>query len=173
MISPYELDEVQYHIQAANFCNKLPQPLQEEYAKLNGLMDSCYRKRLNVKSTDCMKPFQVLSSYQDIRKYYLENKNAIKNNIPRPRVFEYDNHAVVSLKDIISHVLGHNLSLNGFTCNDNNPYHNNLLDLNPDINQMEEFINTKQEVSSLPNSNNTPPLILLEAGRDQEPTVFK
>ena len=44
-------------------------------------------------------------SLDDVHAYYTTNKYSIIENIPIPDVFEYDIHAFVSIKSIITHML--------------------------------------------------------------------
>ena len=47
----------------------------------------------------------------DARRIYMSGKNSILNNIPHPEVFVRDNHACVSLKDVIAHQICHGMDL--------------------------------------------------------------
>jgi len=83
-------EEIDFHLHMTHFCSKLPE------AKQYQLMDIIHQLlSLNFNST------RPQRTYQDLWQFYLSGKRSIYINIPCPTVKELDNHACVSLKDII------------------------------------------------------------------------
>ncbi len=48
---------------------------------------------------------KIPSSISDIRKFYTTGKYSIYQNLPTPKIFQLDNHACVSISDIINYSL--------------------------------------------------------------------
>jgi len=84
-------EETDFHLHMTHFCSGLPE------AKQYHLMDIIHQV-LSLKFNSTRPP----RSYQDLRRFYLSGKHSIYKNIPCPKVTQLDNHACVSLLDIIT-----------------------------------------------------------------------
>ena len=87
-------DEAQFHMDVCQFLIHLS--ITKQYRFLRILNSSHI---INFTNT------RIPRSLDDVRAYYLSNKHSIIENIPIPEVFEYDNHACVSIKSIVTHML--------------------------------------------------------------------
>ena len=87
--------EIDFHINMTDFCCTLPETKQHQFSIiLNQLLS------LNFETT------RPPNSFQDLRKFYLSGKYSIYQNMPVPIVKSFENHAYVSVMDIISFALG-------------------------------------------------------------------
>ncbi len=84
-------DEVDFHLNMTHFCSDLSEAKQYQLVEI-------IQQLLSLKFKSTRPP----TIYQDIRRFYLSGKHSIYRNIPRPSVKDIDNHACVSLKDIIT-----------------------------------------------------------------------
>lgn len=84
-------EETDFHLNMTHFCSGLPE------AKQHHFMDIIHQV-LGLQFHSTRPP----RSYQDLRRFYLSGKHAIYKNIPCPTVKQLDNHACVSLLDIIT-----------------------------------------------------------------------
>ena len=88
------LDETLYHIEICEFLSKITTDQQLQFLQI-----------LNKSQRMTFTRTRIPTTMDDIRKFYTYNKYSILQNIPRPVVEEIDNHAVVSIKSVIEHVL--------------------------------------------------------------------
>ena len=63
---------------------------------------------------------RLSTTMSDINKIYISGANSITSNIPHPTVFDKDDHACVSLKDVLAHQLAHGMDLDNITYNRSN-----------------------------------------------------
>ena len=65
----------------------------------------------NVDKNDFQYEIPLPRNKNDIRKYYIESKYSICDNLPIPCIQNLTNHAYISPIDIIRNILGHGLPL--------------------------------------------------------------
>ena len=82
--------EMDFHLNLADFCCNLTESNQHQLALLLQQLVSTEFKTTRPPTT-----------YNDLRKIYLSGKNSIYKNIPVPKVIEFDDHAYVSITDIV------------------------------------------------------------------------
>ena len=137
--------ESQWHIKAAHFCKSLTEKQQHQFSTL--LSDAFVNKFSSTR---------IPRSLADIRCFYTKNKSAVYNNIPCPIVFEYDNHACVSLESVINHTLGHGTECDFLSIND-------IISYNPGemlLSHVQEALDMRASVSSRYSHTGIKPYIL-------------
>ena len=87
-------EEMEFHLGITEFCSNMTDAKQKQFSNLLNQLVS-----INFKTT------RPPTSYVDLQKLYLSGKHSIYKNIPVPQVIEIDNHAYVSLKEIIRFLL--------------------------------------------------------------------
>ena len=88
------MKEAMFHMDLTNFLTKIPVSQQ------NKLIDLLNRAR-NIE----MQCSRIPRTTKDVNLFYLKSKYSIYKNIPTPKVNAYDNHACVSLEDILENIL--------------------------------------------------------------------
>ena len=88
------LEESIYHLQLTNFLKNLTVTQQN---KMMSLINKS--NKINLQMT------RIPKSVKDINCFYMKSKHSIYKNIPTPKVLAYDNHACVTIEDIIENVL--------------------------------------------------------------------
>lgn len=90
---PLDVDEheTNFHLNVTDFCCDLTESKQHQFAKI-------LHKLISMKFISTRPPTTI----QDIRRFYLSGKHSILNNVPCPQVQELDNHAYISIKEILT-----------------------------------------------------------------------
>ena len=75
--------------------------------------DESFNKKNEEKNNMTMIPYEIQlpRNENEIRKYYIESKFSICDNLPIPHIQNLSNHSYISPIDIISNILGHGLPL--------------------------------------------------------------
>lgn len=89
-----ELEESLFHIELTNFLTKLTFNQQVKVVSL-------INKGRNVS----LQTTRIPKSVQDINHFYMKSKHSIYKNIPTPKVCAYDNHACVTIEELIENIL--------------------------------------------------------------------
>ena len=95
-------EEVVYHQEIASFVSDLSCSMKERFA-------SILKKTTNHRSF--LKVSRVPTTINDLSKFYTSNSTSILQNIPYPEVNEKDNHAYVSIVDVILHMFGYGFKM--------------------------------------------------------------
>ena len=95
-------NESNLHLNITHFCSTLSKSQQSDFASIVA----------NLISKETFDSTRPPMSYNDINKLYMSSKFSIYNNIPSPTVFEIDNHACVSIENIINLILSFGVELN-------------------------------------------------------------
>ena len=92
-------EESKFHIDLCNFISNIPTSHHDQLLRI-----------INKASITTFQDTRIPSNIQEVNDFYLKNKFSITKNMPIPDIFEYDNHACVSIKSIVSHVLSLNIN---------------------------------------------------------------
>ena len=99
--------DVTYHMKMAKFARSLSRARREEFAQLIQATSTISKKYYELSDVPNKYLKSVIpSSYSFIDSVYTRGKYAIIDNLPIPKVCNVDQHAYVSLKDCIAHLLG-------------------------------------------------------------------
>ena len=116
--------EIFYHMTALKFLSSLSRRQRHNFSTLN-LLNSF---AVDLTSTDSeFNCSRLPSNEEDIQKYYFNRKLSLKNNIPRPASFILSGHACVSIKDILHHLIGFGLPLDGMNLNTSSNHSSQLI----------------------------------------------
>jgi len=116
--------EIFYHMTALKFLSSLSLRQRHNFSTLN-LLNSF---AVDLTSTDSeFNCSRLPSNEEDIQKYYFNRKLSLKNNIPRPASFILSGHACVSIKDILHHLIGFGLPLDGMNINTSSNHSSQLI----------------------------------------------
>ena len=88
------LQEAKFHMDLCDFVMNLTDSRKHQLIRI-----------LNSTQSTNFLTTRIPRTIQDLRSYYTTNKHSILGNMPIPHVFELDNHACVSIKSLIAHVL--------------------------------------------------------------------
>lgn len=97
-----DVNESKFHLQLLGFMKDLTGSQQLQFMDLFGIL-------LNDKNM--FKKTRLPRTISDGNKFYLSGNNAMKRNLHQPTVFTLENHACVSLKDLIEHLIGNGLDI--------------------------------------------------------------
>ena len=116
-------DEIRYHMTATMFCNTLSSSQQNQYSDLCYMMvNNCFN---NNNINDKLTMSKIPMSLKDIERYYIKRSTSISQNVPIPNVIELDNHAYVSITEVIQYVLFFAIPIDGMFCDNTiKDYHN-------------------------------------------------
>ena len=98
-------NETDLHMNITHFCSSLTKLQMTQFAYIASSL-------AQPKSFLCTRP---PLSYNDIKNFYTESNTSIYNNLPSPKVFELDNHACVSIEDIINHTLAFGIEMDSLS----------------------------------------------------------
>ena len=96
------LKESNLHLNITHFCSTLSQSQQDEFSSII----ACLVQK------DTFSITRPPMSYADINKFYMSSQHSIYQNIPSPDIFVIDNHACVSIENIINLMLSFGTKLN-------------------------------------------------------------
>ena len=88
------LQETKFHMDVCDFIMQLTDIKKENFLKI-----------LNTTQMTNFITTRIPRSINDIRSFYTNNKHSIISNMPIPDVFEFNNHACVSIKGLVTNVL--------------------------------------------------------------------
>ena len=112
------IHEALFHLQATHLCSQL---IENQQKQLSSLMNDIITKRFDTT--------KVRDSIADIRKFYTTGKYSIYQNLPCQKTFEKDNHACVSISDILNHSLAMGIKIDLFRSS----YHKQMAIDNKDL----------------------------------------
>ena len=95
-----QMAEAKFHIDATHFCIGLSEYEQRRFASI--LNNICLTKFVTTK---------IPTSFGEIKKYYINGKYSIFQNLPCPKVIQIDNHACVRIDSVLDHVLAIGIEL--------------------------------------------------------------
>ena len=109
--SKISLKEVKYHLKATIFCCLLSSSQQSKFGELCDMMlNSCIN--VNV-GNNTFQNTRIPTSLKDVDRYYLKRSTSIVQNVPIPTIIEFDDHAYVSIKEVVQHILYMNIPIDG------------------------------------------------------------
>jgi len=144
--SKSSLHEASFHLQATHFCSQLTQNQQKQFASL---MNDIMTKKFDTT--------KIPMSIADIRKFYTNGKYSIYQNLPRPKTFQMDNHACISLLDILNHSLAMGIELDLFRSS----YYKQMVVHNNDLHHIKRSRDIFKEVYDTNKDNDCDPYVFL------------
>ena len=125
-VTDCSLEEINFHLHGLKFTMSLSQRQRYNFSYHNSLFISALKidNPLNENAFQCSRP--PLDIY-DINMFYFSRKTSLYKNIPCPKVFCRNNHACVSIKDIITHVFAFGLEIDGMVLNSSLSFNDNSL----------------------------------------------
>ena len=140
--------ESNLQLNITHFCSSLTQNQQKDFASIIA----------SVLNPDSFTSTRPPMSFNDINKFYISSQSSIFKNIPSPNIFEFDNHACVSIESIINHMLAFGVELN--TINLQSNYKEASLS-NQSIETTKEVKHIVQTVKEqIPNVEQTNPIVI-------------
>ena len=109
--SQISVNELKYHIKAAIFSCSLTSSQKANYGELCYLMLDTFMD--NSKNNSKSLPTRIAVSSKELDRYYLKRSTSIVQNVPIPTITEFDNHAYVSIKEIVQYSLYFEIPLDG------------------------------------------------------------
>ena len=103
MLNIISLSEANFHMTLANFVRNLKSSQVDDFSNVLALIYELYVQQPNKISLVCDLP----TNTPDMRRYYMDAKLSVSNNIPRPLCKMLNNHSIVSITDCISDCLAH------------------------------------------------------------------
>ena len=100
---------------------------------------------------------KIPSSISDIRKFYTTGKYSIYQNLPTPKIFQLDNHACVSISDIIDYSLAIGIEIDLHRSS----YHKQMAINNQDLHHVPQSYNILKKVYDENYHNNCDPYVFL------------
>ena len=127
------MSETMTHFKITKLCNSISEENQQLLASIFHDLTSAHHFTLT----------RPPISFQDIRAFYTKSLTSINNNLPCPNVYEYDNHACVSIESIIDHLL-----LHGEHINNNKHMNSDIFYKNSDLLETKEIKNINKHITS-------------------------
>ena len=105
MLSNLSLSESNLHMTLANFVRSLKSSQVDDFSNVMSLIYELYvsDNGTNNISLICDLP----TNTPDMRRYYMDAKSSVSNNVPRPLCKMLNNHSIVSIIDCISDCIAH------------------------------------------------------------------
>ena len=119
----------------------------EKERKKFAAKDQSFDKNNKENNNMTMIPYEIQlpRNENEIRKYYIESKFSICDNLPIPHIQNLSNHAYISPIDIIRNILGHGLPLdtiNGHSLNNKGTTSFNISRISQSVRAQEIFQNS-------------------------------
>ena len=99
--SQISIHEIKYHLKATIFCCSLSSSQQARFGELCHMMLNTSLSVSNNVGSNSMSRIPV--SLKEVDRYYLKRSTSIVQNVPIPNIIELDDHACVSIKEIVQH----------------------------------------------------------------------
>ena len=106
--TPSSADEAKFHLLLLSVLRDVTGPLREKLVMFLHHLQT----HPNLFATS-----RLPTTISDINKIYMKGVNSITSNIPHPQVFCKDDHACVSLRDVIAHQVAHGMDLDSIDLN--------------------------------------------------------
>ena len=104
-------NEIKYHMKATMFCCALSTAQQANFGDLCNMMENTFYNDNSFNNRNHISRVPVSS--KDIDRFYLKRSTSIARNIPIPSIIEFDDHACVSITEVIHHVLYFAIPIDG------------------------------------------------------------
>ena len=150
--------EIKYHIKATMFCCSLSSSQQSNFGDLCHMMQNTFYN--NTLETDETLMSRIALSSKDIDRYYLKRSTSIAQNIPIPSIIELDDHACVSIIEVIQHVLYFAIPIDGMLINQCDNDYKNLVSSSTPMNSTHISDILRSEVRNNLESSELSPLII-------------
>ena len=111
--------ETKFHIQATRLCLSMTHSQHIQLGHLLHMLSSCIQNSHNIDKFVFTKLPQSLA---DVNQYYLNKSTSIRKSLPHPIAEEIKQHAVINLKDVLSHIFAYGTKLEGHCPYDNHEY---------------------------------------------------
>ena len=156
--SQISLREIKYHIKATIFCCSLT---ASQISKFGELCDMMLHTCINANvSNNSFSTSRIVTSSKDVDRYYLKRSTSIVQNVPIPTIIELDDHAYVSIKEVIQHILYLNIPIDGMLPGDINTNYKGIISSSSPMTGTKICKNIRTEVKNNATSTDITPLIL-------------
>ena len=151
-------DEINYHIKTAMFCCSLSSCQQAQLGEICEMLLNNINNGSNEYSPFTMSRIPVSSI--DVDRFYLKRSTSIAQNLPIPKIIELDDHACVSIKEVIYHVLYFSIPIDGFLINDTSSDYKNIIPSSSLVSKTKISNLIRTQVKSRLQTNGLSPLII-------------
>ena len=150
--------ETKFHIQATRLCLSLTHLQHIQLIRMLHML----APSLNTDNNNNQFEFTSLpTSLSDLNKYYLNKSTSIRKSLPHPHADEIKHHAVINLKDVLSHIFAYGTKLEGYCPYDNHEYTNLYVGTSTNIYETPFMKQTIDDVlAEFPPTGNLKPLIV-------------
>ena len=151
--------ETEFHLQATRLCLSTTNLQHQHIVSMFYMLQSCINLSENNKFVSTRLP----STMADINKYYMIRSTSIRKSLPHPKPTEFDNHVVVNLKDVISHMFAYGTLMNGIYPYANHEFMGTYVQAEYEQSVYTPFVQTiiDNVLHKYPPTGNVKPLILL------------
>ena len=150
--------ETKFHIQTTRLCLALTHLQHAQLVHMLQMLASCVHNNDNTNKFESSK---IPTSLADVNKFYLNKSTSIRKSLPYPQANEMKYHAVINLKDVISHIFAYGTRLEGYCPYDNHEYTDVYVGTSEDRFKTPFMQQTIQDVlTAFPPTGDLKPLIL-------------
>lgn len=111
--------ETKFHIRATKLCLSMTHSQHIQLCHMLHMLASCMQNsNINNKFVFTRLP----TSHSDVNKFYLKKSTSIRKSLPHPHADEIKQHAVINLRDVLSHIFAYGTKLEGHCPYDNHEY---------------------------------------------------
>ena len=123
------LFETEFHIQATRLCLSMTNLQHVSLVNMFHMLWPCMR---TVNDGERFVSTRLPTSLSDVKKFYLTNSTSIRKSLPHPEPVEIENHAVIKIKDILSHMFAYGTKMDGICPYENHEYTGTYVGLDDD-----------------------------------------
>lgn len=173
IIKLIDVQDVTMNLDIASFLGTLSRHQQKKFANIIDAVKTNFLERdckdlVSTSAGEAWKYTNVPTSYQGMRKTYLEGKNALLPNVPCPFATKLDeNHSYLSIRDMISHFLALNVPLHEMWSNNN--YEKRTIKSDSSIYNSKAVMEIMKKVENIYNRHSVLVLIGIEFSDDFDP----
>ena len=111
--------ETEFHLQATMLCLSTSNLQHQQIVTMFHMLESC----INLPSGNTkFESTRLPTTMTDIHKYYISKSTSIRKSLPHPTPIEFEEHVVLNLKDVMTHIFAYGTKLNGICPYDNHDY---------------------------------------------------
>ena len=151
-------NEIKFHMATTMFCCALSSSQQIQFGNIcQMILNNCTGSNNH---NDNFRMSHIPVSSIDIDRYYLKRSTSIAQNVPIPSIIELDNHACVSVIEVIQHILYFDIPIDGMLTDMVNKDYKNIISSSSLISNTEISSIIRDQVKRELNSQSLVPLII-------------
>ena len=151
-------NEIKYHMTTTMFCCSLSSTQQTQFGNICNIIFNDFIDKDNTNNN--FKTTRIPVSSIDVDRFYLKRSTSIAQNVPIPTIIELDDHACISITEVIHHFLYFAIPIDGMLMNCTASDYKNILPMSSLMTTTRISNHLRKEVKNSLNDSDLSPLII-------------